>query len=722
MRRAVVFDFNDAGRQQDTAPRTAPSSYQAASDFQAFMEQHGLQPGAVSPTGDRPARCAVEGDGQGRKSGWYVYYADNPPAGACGNWKTGEEWQWCAKSESTRTAQEDREYHERIERVKRLRDEERGQMAADAARKAADKWSKGTEVTAHPYLQKKGVKSFGLKMLNGKLLVPMMDATGNIRSMQEIDGTGDKKFLFGGEKKGRFFEIAGTGMVTAVAEGYATAATIHMATGWRVLVAFDAGNIESVVDEYRAAHPEARMVICGDDDQWKDRNAGREKATKCATDKGLKVVFPRFSLTENKPTDFNDLAKNEGIEAVRSQLMAATATKRDVRQWGLDKYAGPAPARRWLIEDIMPCGSVFVLAAMGDAGKGMLSIDLALKVAGKAPLSNGDANDFNVLQAFGHNIKRQGPVVILSAEDNRDEIHRRLENIKVGDAHDIFIVPLPNSGGPLAAIVPGKHGPEVSAEWLEVRDQLMEIKPVLIVIDPLVSFIMADINSDPAVGAFTMGHMAQLAQETDAAVVLIHHLAKCKTNISTPEEARAMIRGTTAIVDNSRAAYVLWGIDEKSSRATCSMLGVEWKRNRVMRGCLVKSNGPGDREIKTWIRNDIGLLEVRNEQIRSAASVKIPAVLEVLKQACAEAAERGQPFTKTGASGLFVRRQELPEEIRDVSKSKLDEYAQMLLDKKELFLCAAAKGGKAKKWLDVADGKFAMGVGELASGAQERSR
>ena len=53
---------------------------------------------------------------------------------------------------------------------------------------------------------------------------------------------------------------------------------------------------------------------------------------------------------------------------------------------------------------------------------------------------------------------------------------------------------------------------------------------------------MADINADPAVGAFTMGHMAQLAQETDAAVVLVHHLAKSKANVATPEEARALIR------------------------------------------------------------------------------------------------------------------------------------------------------------------------------------
>lgn len=190
----------------------------------------------------------------------------------------------------------------------------------------------------------------------------------------------------------------------------------------------------------------------------------------------------------------------------------------------------------------------------------------------------------------------------------------------------MYVLPLPNAGGPLPVIVPGKHGPELSSDWLCLRAQLVALRPALIVIDPLASFVMADINADPAVGAFTMGHMAQLAQETDAAVVLVHHLAKSKANVATPEEARALIRGTSAIVDNARAAYVLWGVEEKTGKAACAALGVNWTRNRVMRGCLVKSNGPGDREIKTWIRNEAGLLEVRNEQLRSAARERTPAL------------------------------------------------------------------------------------------------
>lgn len=722
----AVFDFNTAARQDARPARNrARGVANPAAAFREFLLSRGLHPGgSVAPTGDRVQRCPADGDKPGRTSGWYVFYVDGLPAGEAGDWRTGESWTWCAKEKDSLSPEELKIAQAHLERARRMREQECARLAAEAAARAEKEWTRAVRCGAHPYLSQKDVSAYGLKMAAGKLLVPVMDSAGALRSLQFIDADGNKKFLFGGAIAVCFHRIPGTDDVVAVAEGYATAASIHRATGWTVLTAFNAGNLLPVARAWRDVHPGCRLVICGDDDRWAPTgNVGRAKAEACAGEIGGTALFPSFAADEGRPTDWNDLHQREGLGEVKRQLLAgAEQRRRDIRSWGLDRFAGKAPERRWLVENIMPCGAVFVLAAMGDAGKGLLTLDLGLKVAGKVALrENGgdDARDFNPdLAAFGNRILRQGPVAVISAEDSADEVHRRLQSIGVGRAREMYVLPLPNAGGPLPVIVPGKHGPELSADWLELRAQLVELRPALIVIDPLASFVMADINADPAVGAFTMGHMAQLAQETDAAVVLVHHLAKSKANVATPEEARALIRGTSAIVDNARAAYVLWNVEEKAGRTACAALGVDWARNRVMKGCLVKSNGPGDREIKTWIRNEAGLLEVRNEQLRSAARERTPALLDSLAAACAEAAQRGQPFTKTGANGLFTRRQELPAELRSLARHPLETYAQRLLEAKRLVLCIA-KGSTSKKWLDVPDGDFALGMGQFAIGATE---
>ena len=90
---------------------------------------------------------------------------------------------------------------------------------------------------------------------------------------------------------------------------------------------------------------------------------------------------------------------------------------------------------------------------------------------------------------------------------------------------------------------------------------MLEIEDLaLVVIDPMASFVHADVNSDPAAGAAFMGLLAQMATETGATVMVNHHMAKIrdKDPVTTPEEARNLIRGTSAIVDGVRSAFAVW--------------------------------------------------------------------------------------------------------------------------------------------------------------------
>ena len=204
---------------------------------------------------------------------------------------------------------------------------------AAAALDAVAQWNAASDTGASPYLARKGVQAHGLRFApDGCLLVPLRDAAGDLWNLQRIaperpaDGT-DKLFLKGGRKSGLWHwcgEPAGAG-VLLIAEGYATAASVHQATGRPVAVAFDAGNLAHVAKALRQQHRAALLVLCGDDDAATEArtgtNTGRVKAEAAArTVRGL-AVFPE-GLPDGG-SDFNDMHQAQGLEAVGACIDAA---------------------------------------------------------------------------------------------------------------------------------------------------------------------------------------------------------------------------------------------------------------------------------------------------------------------------------------------------------------------------------------------------------------
>ncbi|MGL6080639.1 toprim domain-containing protein [Methyloversatilis discipulorum] len=101
---------------------------------------------------------------------------------------------------------------------------------------------------------------------------------------------GPRQGLPSTRSQGGLLPPAGRGPADAplcVAEGLATAATIHEATGWPVAVAFDAGNLETVARELRALHADAMLIVCADDDHATKGNPGRTKAEAAAAAVGV---------------------------------------------------------------------------------------------------------------------------------------------------------------------------------------------------------------------------------------------------------------------------------------------------------------------------------------------------------------------------------------------------------------------------------------------------
>ncbi len=134
------------------------------------------------------------------------------------------------------------------------------------------------------YLETKGVKSYGVKVdKDGRLLIPGRDTSGSStpcrQSAQLV-----RSVPQGGKKGGMFHTIDPKReqgeQPTLIAEGYATAASVHMATGLPVHVAFDASNLEPVAEALKERHPDQSVLIVGDNDHPNEKKDWKTQASK----------------------------------------------------------------------------------------------------------------------------------------------------------------------------------------------------------------------------------------------------------------------------------------------------------------------------------------------------------------------------------------------------------------------------------------------------------
>lgn len=135
---------------------------------------------------------------------------------------------------------------------------------------ATKKWESLQRASTHPYLERKGVHAFGLRVEGDNLVTPLRDAEGKLWSLQYLpaDKNLPKLYEKGGQKTGNFHLLGDLTGAKAVlfAEGYATAASLHMATGLPVVVAFDSGNLGAVAEALKPKLGDRACIVCGDDD------------------------------------------------------------------------------------------------------------------------------------------------------------------------------------------------------------------------------------------------------------------------------------------------------------------------------------------------------------------------------------------------------------------------------------------------------------------------
>lgn len=282
-------------------------------------------------------RVDVEGDRAGSRNGWYSLFiyklssGRDVVAGAYGSWKGGGPQKLIWNSRSL-PKHEREEIRDQIKKQQQLAEFERNKTARRAAAIATKAWNGAAQTGESAYCKRKGVKAYGLRYgTRGVTIVPMQDLDNNVYGLQLIfpekgDNGKDKTFWPRGLKKeGRFFVIGQLerGKPICIAEGYATAASIHEAIGWPVVCAFDSGNLMLVAQAIRARYSDSPIVMCADDD-WKTvnnlgepYNAGLIKAEEVQVKLDAYLVRPLFGPDRgDKDVDFNDLHKSSGLEAV----------------------------------------------------------------------------------------------------------------------------------------------------------------------------------------------------------------------------------------------------------------------------------------------------------------------------------------------------------------------------------------------------------------------
>ena len=176
----------------------------------------------------------------------------------------------------------------------------------------------------------------------------------------------------------------------------------------------------------------------------------------------------------------------------------------------------PIKPREWLIENFIPNNTVTLLGGDGGSGKSLLAMMLAVSTAA--------AQDVKWLGR----LPVQGPAIYVGAEDDIDEMHRRLSDINeasmIGftDLKNMHICSLAGQDALLAVENPKTKTLQPTPLFFEIRDKIEAERPKLVVFDTLADLFGANEN-DRALARQFVGMLRGLAIQFQCAVVLLAH-------------------------------------------------------------------------------------------------------------------------------------------------------------------------------------------------------
>jgi len=240
-------------------------NHEHTSQVKSMMFGKGLNCPAHFITNGKIQRFSQSGD-QGKPC-WYVLHilSNNLVYVIFGCWKRGIYGVWCNRNIKDLSSYDKGLIKQKQKELER----ELQEKNAQAKRNIQHIWEHADpNFNEHAYLTNKRVKSFGLRLHKGRLLVPLYNEDNELCSLQNIAADGTKWFEKDTHTKGCFFIIGKLGEKIYITEGYATAATIHEVMGETAAIAFNANNLLPVAQIIRKKNPYKNLVICADNDAF----------------------------------------------------------------------------------------------------------------------------------------------------------------------------------------------------------------------------------------------------------------------------------------------------------------------------------------------------------------------------------------------------------------------------------------------------------------------
>lgn len=489
-----------------TCPPPADKPFVEAPEVQLqdAMRAEGLDP---------PAKISLDGKlhrfNTGKRqdlSAWYIAFGDGIPAGRFGDWRSGTEKTWRAKLTRPFSAAEEITFSRRMSEAKATRDAELERTREVASGVVDAIWADGQAAHPdHPYLARKKIGVNCARVTgDGRLMVPLYSPDGTISSIQYISGDGEKKYHPGAATGGKFWSIGtdDSDSTIYIAEGFATAATIHETTGNMCIVAYSASNLVPVTGTMREIHGKTKpIVIVADNDV---SGVGQRYAEQASAKYGAKViVIP----VEGDANDFKLMGKD---------LKGLLQPTHDDWLVQADDFCSQPQPIRWLVKKWIQQNAMIMVHGPSGGGKTFVVMDWCLHMAS----SKAAWADLKV---------KPGRIVYLAGEGHhglksRTAAWKQHHKVKKLDMY------ISKAGCDLNT----PEGYRIASDAIRSLDS----PPALVVVDTLHRFLMGDENS--AQDAKTMlDACAALSEEFGCSVLLVHH-----TGVS--EEAQHRARGSSA--------------------------------------------------------------------------------------------------------------------------------------------------------------------------------
>jgi putative DNA primase/helicase len=390
---------------------------------------------------------------------------------------------------------------------------------------AGSRWNKAQQADDNfPYLLRKGIPCMGLradldKQMGQVLLVPAYDTSGQVVGLERINAAGQKQHL--GEKKNTFYLIGepGPGEQVFIAEGYATACSLHQLTNKPVAVSFSAFNLPNV----------ARIL--------------KEKGflpTICPDSGASPVPGFRNVLTPEgtpKGQDWNDIAQEHGLDEARRMFREQEALSTEHIPPASSKETllfeaieTPSPETASIPDKVwhFPRKHLNLLAADSGMGKSILITKIAADLSLGVPVLEGRCEP-------------RRKILYLNGECGKDYFNWRFRASGWSFSADNFKVihqeTLAEKGISL------DFDTQQGRKYLELL--LSAEKPDLLIIDSCPAFSSSDQNDGQKQNEIAK-YLKGLAVQHNMALLLITHLRKRRLQDEEAEPCLSEIQGSNA--------------------------------------------------------------------------------------------------------------------------------------------------------------------------------